>query len=223
MNLKASFLYQARDSALPMIWFYGIFIALVILFGSNTNGLEFASSLFLFIVGLNSFKSNLGMFVQNGVSRRCIFLGRLLTSVAASIFMATVDSALVAVTKALPSGIDGFATLFEHIYRLEGAALLAQRFAYCAAMYLLACTAGYFTTIFFYRLNKTWKWIVGVSIPLLLNFSARLIVAAAPRFFDSILGISANRPMTAALTFLVAAVLFGTLSFLLMRKAPVKW
>ena len=50
---------------------------------------------FLFIAGLNSFKENFGMLLQNGVSRRTMFTGRLLTMVSLCVGMTLMDRALL--------------------------------------------------------------------------------------------------------------------------------
>lgn len=81
MKLKQSIRYQLADFIGPVIVYYGIVVAVHILFFLIHNfinpnmmylggGMSGFSMVFLFICGLCSFHDNLPMHLQNGVSRR---------------------------------------------------------------------------------------------------------------------------------------------------------
>lgn len=83
----------------------------------TTNGLEVSAFIFLFVIGLNTFKENFGMFLQNGVSRKTIFAGKLLSTCAVCAIMAVVLEVLASLAK-LGSGYRDIqlGTLYEMLY-----------------------------------------------------------------------------------------------------------
>ena len=122
MNIKISVKYQFQDITRALIIFCGILLILILtLFipglQGTTNGLEISAFIFLFVIGLNTFKENFGMFLQNGVSRKTIFAGKLLSTCVVSAIMAVVLEVLSCVAK-LGGGYRDIqlGTLYEMLY-----------------------------------------------------------------------------------------------------------
>ena len=109
MKLKQSIRYQLADFIGPVIVYYGIVVAVHILFFLihncvNANvmylggGMSGFSMVFLFICGLCSFHDNLPMHLQNGVSRKTLFFTRLCTAGVTALFMGVMDQIIQALS-----------------------------------------------------------------------------------------------------------------------------
>ena len=80
--------------------YYLIFIAIVMALcignyvgglKSTMSGIEFATVIFLFVCGLNSFKSNFYFAKSNGISRRTFIKGLLISSIPLALIMSIID------------------------------------------------------------------------------------------------------------------------------------
>ena len=72
MNLKSAIKYQLYNVKKAVMIFYFVIYVLIILSSTHfvrISGLEFATIIFIFIVGLNWFKESFKILIQNGVSR----------------------------------------------------------------------------------------------------------------------------------------------------------
>lgn len=239
MKVKASFRYMVQDTLGSVAWFYGIFLALYLLTfilvatkgGSGAfNGAEIASAIFLFVMGLNSFKEYFGMLLQNGVSRKTMFAARLLAFGAISLLMAVLNLLFLAVLPLLPSIDKGF-SLFSLAYNVSGPSGVVLGLLFNFALHLLFLLVGFCLTTLFYRLNKAGKVAVGAGVPVLLTIvlpaiDTLLFKNAVGRFVGrslvAALGLKTNQPLVAVLSFLVLSAVFGLFSWLLVRRAIVR-
>lgn len=248
-KLSISTKYQIKETLPAIGIFYAIVIGstilLAIISGSispdepaSLTGMELASCIFLFVAGLNSFKENFKMLMQNSVSRRSIMLGRLITTGIVSLFFAVVDCALFLLSDLYFASFENVvhANLFGDLYSRSLAdlpfivvILLTIVFSFFVNM-ALSC-AGYFITLLFYRMNKLGKTLIGAGVPVVFLYlipildhifnNGRLSIAFA-KFIDFAYGISAGAYGRAFLSFFIMSALFSTFSWLLMRKAAVK-
>ena len=102
MKLYAITKYQFMESKKSLLIFYGILFSILLLttssftlFGSGTaevRGTEMASAIFIFVVGLNSFRANFLFSQANGVSRKTQFKGFLLAILLIAGLMAVIDT-----------------------------------------------------------------------------------------------------------------------------------
>lgn len=100
MKTRASYRYQVFDNLKAIYVFYFVVLCVdalifVTAYMSHTqtgnasgqfSGMELSTAIFLFIAGLCSFKEAFGMLIQNGVSRKSIFIGRILTAMTIPLF-----------------------------------------------------------------------------------------------------------------------------------------
>ena len=85
MNIKSVVKYQILDNRTAILVFYIVVVCVIALFSVSVSdadfarigGFEMAAVIFLFIVGLNSFRETFRMMIQSGVSRRSMFKGSL--------------------------------------------------------------------------------------------------------------------------------------------------
>lgn len=209
------------------------------------GGIEETSYLLFFILGLNMFRENMWMLLQNGISRRSKFLGHLITVLWGSVAVSIINFLLMTGLKAYGSHLNGrlletgigtngavgnpldVSTTVEMLHGLEwnGTTMVIFLLTGFSSL-VLAVSIGYFITIMYYRLNTIGKVIVSVGVPVLFlvvlptldyRFLNGRITAAAAAFGE--------RFMTARgtpLVSLIVAALFTGAAWLIMRRAPLK-
>lgn len=261
MRLKASFLYQILDLRWAFLIYYIVILFLAIFaditivgFSSvssegvveegNTmvmSGITGASAVFIFIVGLNSFTENFRFGLQNGVSRKTIFLSRMCTAVASALFMAVVDQiihTLISLFHALqPNSHRLSVSLFQQLYPaacenpVQGF-FLSVVFSFCLLLFI--SNVGYAIVMLFYRVGKLGKVLVGAGIPVALIFGIPAIKALDTLYFGERLRAFSNAVISPVLDFafntvpncmislLLLAALFALIDWLLLRRAIVR-
>jgi len=248
MNIKAAYKYQLTDRKRSIIVFYCVILILTIFLGvmsvnfssegSMLSGMETATAIFLFILGLCTFKEPFFMLLQNGVSRKTIFKSQLFVTITITFIMAVIDKIFFIVDKSFSSLSNSgyiYLSLYEQIYNMglpfaNTFSLHVKMFIFYFLMYLAIFAIGYLITLIFYRLNKYGRIAVGAGVPVGLFiilpimdnflFDSR-ISHAIGSFFDFALGITSHNPYAAMISFTVAFVILSLLSWLLLRKAVV--
>lgn len=255
MNIKASYKYQLADHKKSVIIYYFVLISLIIFLfgslavavvyedgtisGSAVNGLDMATAIFLFVTGLCSFKESFGMLIQNGVSRKNIYLGRLFATITLAFGMAIIDTVIVMIFKFIGTlSKDNFycSTLYEQFYRLHANQLSSFQihvvgFIFDFLLYLTCIALGYLITNIFYRVNATGKVLLGAGVPVVLFviypiFDATVmngkISMAMVKGLDFAFGLSKQQPSHMFITSIIAFIAFSVLSYLFVRKANIK-
>lgn len=249
MNIKATTKYQLREYKKSLGSYYLIVLLIVVLFtvldrmwgseGSGSyNGFEFATIIFLFICGLNSFKGTFLMMMQNGISRKSMFIGASITFLSVSMLMSVIDRVIAMVVDLITKAIGGLS--YEGFYDLvyshrmpKGILFELEGILVTCAMYAAAVTAGYFITTLYYRMNKALKVIVSVGVPVTLFFILPLVDSM---FFNGIIGDlvlklfyfifgdfhgKAN-PYNMLLVCIISSIIALGLSWLLVKRAVDK-
>ena len=250
MNILPSYRYQMADHKKSILIFYVVIVVLSLIFGfsttliingndaavhGSTSGNEMATVIFLFVVGLCTFKETFLISLQNGVSRKTLFTAKLLTMLSVAVIMAMIDKIfflLYAAALSITNSQVTASTFYEALYPSSTAGagplmLHAESFFFEVLLALAAMAAGYFITIMFYRLSKTGKVIVGAGVPVLFLmaipwadqyfFNGKITIALVKLIMTAV-----NTPSHMAVTCLLAIVVFNALAFTLMRKAVVK-
>ncbi len=227
--------YQLRDFKAAMIIYYGIILAISAIiiisyftFVSNPDGnghfSGFGSSalIFMFISGLNCFKSNFKFMQANNVSRKRFFLANIVTLILVSAFMALLNSVLSNVL----SRIIPYRDIFEQIYQKH---FILADLTWFFSLFTFATSLGWFITMLYYKCNSLMKTIVSLSpiFVIALIITLNYITDGAStrgisRFFTSTLGLTNNNPYIAVLSFLTGFVVMTALSWLLLRRMPIK-
>jgi len=257
MNIKNSYRYQIMDHKKSIMIYYIIIycVTILMLLGfslftmkigtssgvteSQFTGVGSATALFLFISGLNSFKENFGMMLQNGVSRKSLFLGRAYVIATLSFVMAVLDNILLLITKSIAGFLNRdvdclsqFESVFlEKSQGMNSVLLGMESFLYDLFIYVFAFTLGYLVTLMFYRLNKQGKILVGAGVPIFfivifpildyILFKSRITLFIY-KAYGFLMGTRTQQPFIAFITFCVFSAVFMGISWLLMRKAVVK-
>lgn len=250
MNLNASIKYQLYETKRPIIIFYVVILSVIlismtahilfpdkIIISGNMNGFELTTMIFLFIAGMNSFRETFRMSIQNSVSRKTMFVSRLISTGIIGAGMALVDRILLSLGKLLQPENPSFAitSLHEVLYqRFDGGFLnVIEGLLFTVASYIMIFLLGYFITVAYYRMNKGCKIAVSIGVPVSLFVIMPMLDALVfnheiIRFFEKLIffmfGFSndAPRPFIGILSLILISAVFSGLVWLMIRKATVK-
>ncbi|GAB1476483.1 hypothetical protein MASR2M70_13170 [Bacillota bacterium] len=255
MNTQKVIKYQINEFKTSMLVFVLVIVGIMLLIGismvninmtvngevsSTMGGMEMGIVIFLFIVGLNSFRENFRFMIQNGVSRKTMFKGLVISTAIIALAMSLINVVILVVGKAFAEATDGltFMGSFEQIYgmRYAGGGNDLQ-LAFEGLLFLICISAaammfGVLITTMYYRLNKLAKILVSVGIPVsiiiilpLVDFTLTggQISYAIWRFSIFAFGFqNGANPYYGMVTCLITFAVCAAISWLLMRRAPVK-
>ena len=228
------------------IIYYFIFICVVIglIAGSKgtiiMSGIEISTIIFLFVCGLNSFKSNFYFAKSNGISRKTFIKGLLISSIPIALIMSIIDiiiNRIINIFIKSPTLYDmSYGSLLGDVGIVYGSDWIQIntfsnifnnilfQFSFC----LLAYVAGIVINMIYYRSNKYVKVLVSVAPVMLMIFNTTLTIRN-PRlamklneFIDYIFGFEPLNVFACIITFLVITAILSGIAFLLIRKAVIK-
>ncbi len=242
MKLNAAFRYQLFDHKTSVMVYYIVIIAMSLLAGislsafagwrgvpnadSSVGSLSYsgATAVFLFISGLCGFKENFLFALQSGVSRKTLFLSRLIAFGVLAVFMTVADYVLSYVFALIVTWSTGL--------NLTTAAVLSAPGLFMALLYAFAMLAlGYCITILFFRLNKTGKIIVGAGVPVFFIFILPMfdgfvlggvIMRPLIRLIEQVMEHISSQTSEGFLIVVLATAAFAVLSWIMMRRAAIK-
>ena len=249
MRLKPALQYRIPDLLKGAGIFYGIMVLvllviytlLTITVGRDSNstgsfsGYGMASTISTFIFGLCMIRSDLRLLLQNGASRRTAYAATLCAAVVVALLLAVAGELLSTAAQVLLAGQSSFRV--TDIYWLTfapegpGSASLLQHIESIACyfgLFLSAFLCGGFLSMLYYRLNTFWTWLVSIAVPVLLFAGGPLLairLAQFPFFVDFVNFIGSmlmGSPWTFCLLFLFIGAVFAAVTWLLLRRAPVK-
>ncbi len=249
MNFKAAHRYQLMEYKKSVMIYYLVLALVFLFFGVmisvgedsgfvSTGGIEISSVIFLFVVGLNSFKETFLMLMQNGISRKTMFLSRIAAMGVLCTVMMVIDRFVVGIITPLANNSTSFriSGMYEQMFynrakdlnfvqkNLEGVI-----FTLC--FYIASMAVGYFITTAYYRMNKAVKLAVSVGVPVGLFFVLPIVDAtiAKGKFSEflnflagDVFGMNKELPFRFTISCIVSACIFFGLSWLLIRKAVDK-
>ncbi len=244
MRLKSIVKYYGHDLVKSVAIFYVVMALLIISVNTLvavsvnegngfTGGGDFATAVFIFIVGLNSFKQNFLFLSTNSITRKLQFKGILIAAVLLCGFMALVD---ITYSNILAQFTD-FRSAFNQIYgawteQTSGPLIILTSICWSFTVNVAAFLAGYFITNLYYKMTKSLKIIVSVTVPVLITVVYPIIEETVTngRITQGIIDISralaglgeSINPFIGVLSLLVLATVAAAMSFLLIRRAVVK-
>lgn len=246
MSFTKSFKYSVLSNKKPILGFYTVVVALYLVFivtsffapGGSISGMDMASLVFLFVFGITSFKENFYMLLQNGVSRKNMFLGTVLSLLVVSVFVAVTDTVLSELLGLVPTENFTLASLFKQLYgrtqysNSSTFAVSIHEIAWNSMLkFALACI-GLFIGCAYYKMSTLMKTLVSCSIPCFFLLILPLIDLALPRiniyaklgeafrfFFGFSDGVSSYQ---CVLCCLVLSIVVSGITFLMLRKTSVK-
>lgn len=255
MNLKPMIRMQCRTDfrvfRIMYLVVYSIVVLNVIFELSSgqerltTSGLESATVITIFIVGLNSFKEFFLFYSANGVSRRRMFAGIVSSLGIAAACTALIDTFNMFVFSLFmnyrsvysqnlhPTGVN---LKFNRVWpaigdpTMRSPALLLKNLLWCFCFYLAAALLGLLITTFYYRLNRMQKLVFSVGVPVILliglpvfdlNITGGRITAALVEAFRWWMSCAMN-PISDFVTHMILTALLAFLTFLLIRRVEIR-
>lgn len=254
MNLKHSYQYRLQTARKAVLIYY---LVVVILCTINLiltkvteqgqsffNGIEASSIFFLFVLGLNTFKEDFYMLLQNGVSRKSTFLSILLYLGTLCGIMAAADMLLSVIL----ANSGSYNMLFTSIYYglvnnraplPNGISQYLCSFIWSLSFYFFASSLGLLITLFYYKAGKILRLVVSISVPafwliILPAIDLALAPAGSQSFgiFDTIgrfglylAGFSPNHspnPWIGVLSLVTASILVQLGNWCIARRAVIK-
>lgn len=173
MKLKSAVRFYIKDFMKPVIIFYGILLAVFalqvtlvsLLHGSDsTGGMGPAVNIFMLVMGMNAFKSQFKLFLQNGLSRKTLFTGFLFGVLILAAAMAVLDLAFGCLQGLFFTYQSPYMERFGILYASD-AASLGDGLLWSFFSYLALGMIGFFITSLYYRLNKALKLTVSIGVP----------------------------------------------------------
>lgn len=246
MSFIKSFKYGVLANTRPVSIFYLVVLILYLTFitislfapGGSISGMDMASLVFLFVFGITSFKENFYMLLQNGVSRKNMFLGTVLSLLVVSIFVAVVDTTLAQMLGLVPDDKFTLSSLFQQLYGMSqysGSSTFAvscHEIAWNSMMKFAFASIGLFIGCAYYKMNALTKTLVSCGVPCFFLLGLPLIDLAIPAldlygklkeaflfFFGFSDGVSSYQ---CVLCCIALAVVVSGITFLMLRKTSVK-
>lgn len=242
MRLQTAVKYNVWKTKRALLIFYGIIYGLFILAGItaltdgadsfSVSGLESASVIFIFILGLNFFSESFSMFMQNGISRRTMFFSYILSFIPLAALMALWDSVNGSIAGAFINYEGMFSQLYQLRYDGAGWQLFFEGLLWYMFAYGMFIALGLLITVLYYRMDKGQKLLVSIGVPVGLFVALPMIdnllvdgaiFGALGRFFTFAMGFQNGvNPYYPMATFVLAFAIFAGLAYALIRKAVVR-
>ena len=246
MSFSKAFKYSVFSNKKPILGFYTVVVALYLVFivtsffisGGSISGMDMASLVFLFVFGITSFKENFYMLLQNGVSRKNMFLGTVLSLLVVSVFVAVADTVLVRSLGLVPAENFTLVSLFKQLYGMtqysdsSAFAVSIHEIAWNSMMKFAFASIGLFIGCAYYKMNALTKTLVSCGVPCFFLLGLPLIDLAIPAldlygklkeaflfFFGFSDGVSSYQ---CVLCCIALAVVVSGITFLMLRKTSVK-
>ena len=249
MNIKAAIRYQRSDYLKTVRNFYMIIVLIIVLFviavelGDDSSiksfgGIEMSTLIFLFVVGLNSFRETFLMMLQNGVSRKTMFISTIVTILSTSTLMAIVDRFLLVIGGLYSDLHENVIVtgMYDILYGKRSASMDAIPFnlegvLIIIGIYISAMAVGLFITTAYYRMNKVLKIVVSVGVPATVFvflpvldgavFGGRMSRAFI-KMMNFILGGTSGTPYNLLLSCIIFTIVCFSLTWMLVRRAVEK-
>ena len=228
------------------IIYYSIFVCVIIgliaVSGgrSSMSGVEFSTVIFIFVCGLNLFKSNFYFAKSNGISRKTFIKGLLISIIPIALVMSIIDIIINRINNIFiknPTLYDmSYGNLLGDVGRIhEGVWIQSNSLAtifntilFQFSLCLLAYVVGIVINMIYYRSNKYLKVLVSVIPVVFIIFNANFstknpgLTMRINEFLDYIFGFNPSNVFACITTFLVLVVILSGVAFLLIRKAIIK-
>lgn len=240
---KAVYKYNITTSARPLGIYYFIVLMIIISFAiialissgnTHVSGIEFATVIFLLVLALADFRENFEALNQYGLSRKSIYVGKVLAFGSLALAAAFIDRLLVIAVEKITSPMENFlfGSFFTTMYETSFAKLnfwsenlLALLLSFSA--YLALLSSGTFISAVFYRSNRIGKIAIAAGIPIFIFVAVPVIGAyiytsKLAKVFTKLLEISLSTPARASVSFLLGAIILGVITYPIVMRTTLK-
>lgn len=237
MNIKGIFKASIIYYAIVLL-----LLTTIIIFENNTtssgslSGVEFQTVIFLFVCGLNSFKSNFYFAKSNNISRKTFVKGVLISIVPIALIMSIIDIIIYSVSKIFIDNVTFYEMSFKRVYLMYADSSIKSNafmdiidlLVFQFTLFIVAYILGFVIRMIYYRSNKIMKVVVSI-LPIVLfrayynvMTSVGEIAIILTKFLDFIFGFNPANAYGPMITFSVVALILALVSFVLINKAAIK-
>jgi len=227
--------YILDDFRKSLNYYYAIISAIILVMvfsyirfakGTDANmsfsGFGFSAAIFLFISGLNIFKSNFKFMQANNVSRKRFYAATTVSILTVCAFMALIDIVLNNTLKFVMP----YSGLVEEIYKTSN---IIAGFIWTFAIFSVAASAGWLITMVYYKCNTMMKTIISISpvfiiilLVIINDYTNGLITNSIVKLINMIFGLSNLSPYFSAMNLLIITTGIIALCYPLIRRMPIK-
>ncbi len=195
----------------------------------GTSGLEFNSMIYVGILGVLGFKEDFKMMIQNGFTRKYIYLANLALFAFTSAILAAVDTA---VGNALHAVAGGYSSVFGGLYGYGHSLLINWLWLFLT--YMLVCCLLYLAILIINKIGKAASIYLGIGlgvtfvliIPVVLKYVLpKGFTESMADFIIKAIGLAAEDTVNFLYPILflaLAAGIFGIASYLIIRRTELK-
>jgi|BioPla2DNA2_1021312.scaffolds.fasta_scaffold42341_2 hypothetical protein len=239
--------YQILSTIGAIKIYYFIFLLVLLFFSASvtvsdgsfsSSGLDISTIIFLFVVGLNSFKTTFFFTQANNISRKVFFKGLIIAVFPITFTMSIIDLVINRVLNISVKCVTTYDMIYENIRIAESGINWTQsndlktlfgtiiwQFAIYSAIFII----GIFISLCYYRSNKIVKVIISV-VPALLATSSYKINNTFIGIFNiniadiisSAFGFKSQNPYIGVFSLTILMIIFSTSIYLLTRRAVVR-
>lgn len=166
--------YLGFAGAILLVIHLGVILAVATDGDGMLGGMEFSTIIFMLIVGIISYRENLNMAVQNGISRKTYFISEAIAFALFALTGSCVDTLYCVLGNAYESVIDGFIydSTFEQLFMLKGEVPgltdYLKEFVMQFSFEFMALSVGLLIGAGLCRLNKVMRIVIPAAMYILL-------------------------------------------------------
>lgn len=248
MQIKNSFIFQLSQYIKPMIIFYSIILAITVvpcffIFSSEpvtvmtVSGWDFAGLIFLFVIGCVTTNEGFSVHLQNSVSRKSYFIGKILSVTVVSAIMTIMYTFILQLlfeTAFLGSKVFQVESILNLIYFETDKPTIKSTLWSFAVLFVLSLfinMLGVFFSGIYYRVGTIIKVTISAGIPLLFLLFLPLIdslffggslYSTIFEFLGNIFGVIEHAPWKGCLSFGILFVVTTIISWFVYRRMSIK-
>ena len=242
IELKGALRYDIKSSMAGVVIFLVVMVVVWLLnfilsfsFGGEgvySSGFEMGTAIFMFVLGINSIRQDLRIFLQNGRGRTTVFLSQLIITVVISAVMAVMAGLLIELFQlitALGSPQMEYASFYSMVGLTSGLGTFLNTVAYTFLQCIPTFLFGMMVSLIYYRLPKLGRVIFSIAVPGVLFVGLRVWAANNPAlgnafgaFIKFVVDTLQTPLMILAAFTLVMSPIMALISWLLLRRAEVK-
>ncbi len=237
-KLKAAVLYECSTKIKAMCIFYAIqYIIVALIFGMialfvggenvGSNVLEVSTVVFVSVMGVLGYKEDFKALIQNGYTRKYIFLSTIFMFVFITGVMALIDTVIGNVIHHFR---DSYFTLYGGLY---GYGNFFANWLFLMALYLMFCSLFYLAVLIINKVGKMTALFIGVALGGILLLIIALfrfvlsgeVVRNVVEFFMKAMGFMGDGTINwvfPILTLLLIGAVFGIGSYAVIRHTELK-
>jgi len=236
--------YNIKSILKGIIIYYALFICVITgieLIGGfsiengSSSGLEFSSAIFLFVLGLNSFRETFYFTQANNIPRMDYFKATAISIFPIALAMSIFDVIINRVHNLISVSPTMYDMAYYNSFSFKGPwtqsnsiQTLFGTITFLFALYIVAFGIGLLITMIYYKCNKIMKIIVSLSPVAVSAIYGQMVYynhdfgQGVAIFIDNILGISTKNSYMAVITFICLFIILMMFVYLLVRKAVIK-